>query len=160
PTGGRHLVAYLIPAAGEVPSVSELRGFLQPKLPEYMLPAAFVFLERLPLTANGKLDRAALPPPEPTRPVLDSPLVAPRTELEHLLVDIWRGVLLVEEIGIEDSFFELGGNSIQAALVINQLQQRLGESISVAALFEAPTIAGFAGYLARHHPAAVSRIGA
>jgi amino acid adenylation domain-containing protein len=160
PAGEKRLVAYLVPAANPAPSVSELRGFLQQKLPEYMRPAVYQFLEKLPLTANGKLDRAALPSPDLSRPVLESPLVAPRTELEHLLVDIWRGVLFVEDIGAEDSFFELGGNSIQAALVINQLQQRLGESISLVGLFEAPTLAGFAAYLRERHPATVARLGA
>src|SRR5262249_19199266 len=122
-------------------------------------PAAFVFLEALPLTPQGKLDRTALPAPDQTRADLRTPFVAPRTELESVLADIWRGVLHTQEIGVDDSFFELGGNSIQAALAINQLQQRLGETISLATLFETPTIAGFADYLAARYPAAVFAMG-
>jgi amino acid adenylation domain-containing protein len=153
--GDKRLVAYIVAAPGAVVSASDLRALVQQKLPTHMRPAAFVFLDALPLTEHGKLDRTALPAPDQTRADLKTPFVAPRTELESVLADIWRGVLHTQEIGVDDSFFELGGNSIQAALVINQLQQRLGETISLAALFETPTIAGFASNLTARYPAAV-----
>jgi amino acid adenylation domain-containing protein len=150
--GDKRLVAYVVAGPG---SAGELRQLVQRKLPDYLRPANFVFLDALPLTEQGKLNREALPAPDQTRPVLDSPLVAPRTDLERLLADIWGKVLRVEDIGVEDGFFDLGGNSIQAALVTNQLQQRLGEPVAVAALFETPTIAGFADYLRKQFAAAV-----
>jgi hypothetical protein len=153
--GDNRLVAYVVAAPGAEVSASDLRALVQQKLPNHMRPAAFVFLDALPLTEHGKLDRTALPAPDQTRADLRTPFVAPRTELESVLADIWRGVLHTQVIGVEDSFFELGGNSIQAALVINQLQQRLGETISLAALFETPTIAGFASNLTARYPAAV-----
>jgi hypothetical protein len=154
----RRLVAYVLPNPDAAPSVSELGRFLQGKLPDYMRPAAFVFVKAWPLTAHGKLDRRALPAPDQARPPLATALVAPRSAPERLLADIWRGVLRVQEIGVHDSFFELGGNSIQAALVINKLQQSMGTAISLAALFEAPTIAAFSAYLAEHHPDALAKI--
>jgi amino acid adenylation domain-containing protein len=152
--GDKRLVAYIVATPGTGVPASDLRGLAQQKLPDYMRPAAYVFLDALPLTDHGKLDRAALPAPDQTRSDFRTPFVAPRTELESLLAEVWQDVLHVQEIGVADNFFELGGNSIQAALVINQVQQRLSETISVAALFETPTIAGFAGSLAAHYPAA------
>jgi amino acid adenylation domain-containing protein len=156
--GDKRLVAYVVAGPDRAVSARELRQLVQQKLPEHMRPAAFVFLDALPLTEHGKLNRAALPAPDQTRPVLDTTLVAPRTGLEYLLAEVWGKVLRVEEIGVEDSFFDLGGNSIQAALVTNQLQQRLGEPVAVAALFETPTIAGFTDYLRKQFPAAVSAL--
>jgi amino acid adenylation domain-containing protein len=156
--GDKRLVAYIVAVPRSEVSAGELRELVQQQLPVYMRPAALVFLDALPLTEHGKLDRKALPAPDQTRPVLDTPLVAPRTDLERLVANAWRDVLHVEEVGVDDSFFDLGGNSIQAALVINQLQQRLGEPVAVAALFETPTITGFAEYLRRQFPAAVSAL--
>jgi amino acid adenylation domain-containing protein len=157
--GDKRLVAYVVPRAGAAPPEGELRGLLQEKLPEHMRPAAYVFLEALPLTAHGKLDRQALPAPDPSRPALDTALVAPRSGLERWLADVWREVLGVNEVGIDDNLFALGGNSIQAALIGNKLQHLLGEPVSLAALFEGPTIARFARHLAEHYPDAVSSLG-
>jgi amino acid adenylation domain-containing protein len=156
--GNKRLVAYVVAGPDSAVPASDLRQLTQQKLPEYMRPAAFIFLDALPLTEHGKLNRATLPSPEPMRPVHDTPLVAPRTGLEHLLTAVWGEVLHVREIGVEDNFFDSGGNSIQAALVINQLQQRLGEPVAVSALFETPTIAGFADYVRKQFPAAVSAL--
>src|SRR5208337_2668020 len=113
-SGEKRLVAY-VSAEGETrPSASELRGFLKDKLPEHMVPAVFVLLEAFPLTANGKVDRHALPTPDGQRPELDEAFVAGRTPTEELLAEIWAQVLGVERVGIYDDFFQLGGHSLLA----------------------------------------------
>ncbi|HEY0607044.1 MAG TPA: amino acid adenylation domain-containing protein [Herpetosiphonaceae bacterium] len=136
----------------------ELRRFLQASLPEYMIPAAFVTLESLPLTANGKLDRNALPIPDQERPALDAAYTAPRSALEQFLVERWQDVLAVTTIGVHDNFFALGGNSIQAAVLVNQIQTAMQEIIYVVAIFDAPTVAELAVYLSNRYPQAVARI--
>ncbi|HJX29845.1 MAG TPA: condensation domain-containing protein, partial [Thermoanaerobaculia bacterium] len=154
--GDRRLVAYLI--ANREPSISELRERLRATLPEYMVPAAFVVLPALPLTGNGKVDRRALPPPEAAAPATRE-LVLPRTPLERDLADLWRTALgRAGEIGTGDDFFELGGSSITGALLINRLQERLGEIIHVVVIFDAPTIEKMASYLIENHAEAVARI--
>src|SRR5205823_6921985 len=110
------LVAYVVPHR-QAAALPDLRGFVQQKLPGYMVPAAFVLLERLPLTANGKIDRGALPAPDQPRPDLGTSYVAPRTVLEQQLAAIWGDVLGLERIGIHDNFFELGGHSLLAMRV-------------------------------------------
>ncbi|MDB6109199.1 MAG: Non-ribosomal peptide synthetase [Pedosphaera sp.] len=155
--GSPRLVGYLVSRPGELPGASELQTFLRQKLPDYMVPAALVWLPSLPLTLNGKLDRRALPAPGNLRPSLDQPAVEPRTDLERFLAGIWRTVLNLDSVGIHDKFFELGGHSIQGAEFIAQVDRKLGERVFVVALFEAPTIAGFAEYLHQHYPEAVVR---
>ncbi len=150
------LVAWVVPAAGAAPALSDLRGFLAQSLPDYMLPSALVLLEALPLTPHGKVDRRALPAPEAERPQAAEP-IAPRTALESFVAGIWQEVLKREQIGVEDDFFELGGNSISGAVVINRLQQELGEIVQVVVIFDHPTVASVAAYLAAEHPAAVAR---
>jgi amino acid adenylation domain-containing protein len=156
--GEGRLVAYLVPASAQVPTTSELRRFLQARLPDYMVPSAFVFLPALPLTPNGKVDRQTLPPPYQARPELENAYVAPRTELERFLANMWREILGIESIGVHDKFFELGGDSIRGAVFINRLQEKLGEIIYVVVLFDAPNIAELAAYLNKHYPLAVLRI--
>ncbi len=112
--GDRRLVAYAVTAPGSAPAANELRSFLQQKLPEYMVPPAFVMLDNLPLTPNGKLDRKALPAPDQTRPELEESFVAPRTPVEETLGSIWAGVLKLDKVGIHDNFFHLGGHSLLA----------------------------------------------
>lgn len=131
--------------------VQQLKSFLEERLPDYMVPSAFVALESLPLSPNGKVDRRALPDPGFHRSHLDSDYVAPRTPLDSELVDIWRRVLSVPEIGIRDSFWDLGGDSILAAVVANEIQDRIGEVFHVAAIFDAPTVAELAAYLNEHY---------
>ncbi|MEY3826300.1 MAG: hypothetical protein RLZZ148_1114, partial [Cyanobacteriota bacterium] len=121
--GNKRIVAYLVGHKGqESANVGDLRGFLKEKLPEYMLPSAFVFLESLPLTPNGKIDFSVLPTPE-TRPQLEGSCVAPTTAEEKILTAIWSDVLGVPEVGIEDNFFELGGDSILSLKMVARANQ-------------------------------------
>ncbi|HEY9417978.1 MAG TPA: amino acid adenylation domain-containing protein, partial [Pseudonocardia sp.] len=120
--GHQRLVAYLVCAQGVGPEPARLRSWLKTVLPDYMLPSAFVVLERLPLTVSGKVDRRALPAPDP-QPRLGSPYVAPRTPSEQLLAGIWAEVLGVEHVGVEDNFFELGGDSILSIQVISRARE-------------------------------------
>ena len=122
-SGDRRLVAYCVPHHGYIPDIHELRSFLQTKLPDYMVPAAFVVLDALPLTPNGKVDRQALPAPDQARPPLFEAFVAPRTPIEELLVGIWASVLRVESVGIHDNFFALGGHSLLAVQVMSRLRK-------------------------------------
>src|SRR6185436_18346882 len=109
-----------------------------------MLPAQFVFLETLPLTPNGKLDRGALPIPDLAQPELEKVYVAPRTEVETLLVNIWAQVLGLERVGVHDNFFELGGHSLLATQVVSRIRQAFQVELPLRTLFEAPTVAELA----------------
>ena len=154
--GDQRLVAYLIPQGEERPSTSALRAFLKPSLPEYMLPAAFVLLEALPLSPNGKVDRRALAAPADARPDLETHFVAPRSPLEQTLAQAWAGVLGHDQIGIDDNFFDLGGHSLQAIQLVSKLGAALGQPVSVRQLFLTPTIAGLAEALQPGEPAPVA----
>jgi amino acid adenylation domain-containing protein len=157
-SGDRRLVAYLVPdREGAVQLIGGVRKFVQEKLPEYMMPATFILLEELPLTPNGKLDRRALPAPDQSRPNLEQAYVAPRTEMERRLASMWCEVLKLEQVGVHDRFFELGGDSIQAALFVNRLQKELDEFIYIVTIFEAPTIAEYAGFLEQDYAEAVAK---
>lgn len=140
----QHLVAYLVPSIQPAPSITELHRFLQGKLPEYMLPSAFVLLDALPLTPNGKVDRRALPMPDRARPELETVFVAPRTRVEEVLVELWGQVLGLDRLGIHDNFFALGGHSLRATQVISRLRDIFRVELSLRRLFETPTIAGLA----------------
>ncbi|MET0649873.1 MAG: amino acid adenylation domain-containing protein [Pyrinomonadaceae bacterium] len=158
--GDKRLVAYTSPAGETAPEADALRRYLKGRLPEYMIPSAFVTLEHLPLTPSGKVDRQRLPSPGGARPQLGQTYVAPRTALERMLCEMWRAILRVEEVGIHDNFFDLGGDSIHAAIFINTLQKSLGAVVSVIALFDAPDIASLCAHLVEHYPDAVARVGA
>ena len=121
--------------------VSLLRTFLQERLPDYMLPSAFVLLDALPLTPNGKVDRRALPAPGQSRPDLKQALVAPRSRDEELIAGIFAEVLHVERVGVYDNFFELGGHSLLATQVISRLRDTFQVEMPVRELFESPTVA-------------------
>jgi amino acid adenylation domain-containing protein len=140
--GELRLVAYVVAREGEDASPAEVRDALRARLPEYMVPSAFVTMEGLPLTPNGKLDRAALPAPEG----MDSGVeyVEPRTETERVVAEIWTNVLGVERVGANDDFFALGGHSLRATRVVSHVRRTLGAEVSLRALFESPTLAGFA----------------
>ena len=156
---GTRLLAYVVGSANAPLTASELRQFSHTKLPDYMVPAAFIMLAKLPITPNGKLDRKALPLPETDRPDLDTTFIAPETAVECLLADLWIELLEIEKIGIHDNFFELGGDSIKGAIFVNRLQEKLGKVVYVIALFEAPTIAKFIEYLDKHYPEVFAKIG-
>ncbi len=145
---GSRLIAYIVPRNQPPPAVSELRQFLTTKLPDYMIPSAFVFLETLPLTPNGKVDRLALPAPDLNHRELPETFVAPSSPVEKILAGIWRQVLGVERIGIHDNFFELGGHSLLATQVNSRLRKILGLDFPLRTLFEAPTVAAFSQLLA------------
>ena len=117
-----------------------MRASLKARLPEYMIPSAFVFLESLPLTPNGKVDRNALPQPEGGRPEIESGFVAPHDSLERELTRMWEDLLGVTPIGVHDDFFELGGHSLLAVQLFAQIEARMGIRLPLATLFERPTI--------------------
>jgi amino acid adenylation domain-containing protein len=142
--GDKRLVAYVVATACASPTAHDLRAFLKERLPEYMVPSAFVFLEKLPVTPNGKIDRKALPEPEERRPELEEGYVAPRNPVEELLAKIWAEVLKLEKIGIHDNFFSLGGHSLKVTQVISRVREALQLNLSVRVLFEAPTVAELA----------------
>ncbi len=152
-TGEKRLVAYVVAERGSPPTGSELRNFLKAKLPEHMLPAAFVALEALPLTANGKVDRRALPAFNRTRPELEKGFVAPRTSAEELVAEIWAQVLGLERVGIYDDFFELGGHSLLATQAVSRIREAFAVEIPLRRLFEAPTVAGLAASIDAAHRA-------
>ena len=142
--GETRLVAYVVPAAGKDPKVNELRQALSRTLPEYMWPSAYVFLESLPLSTTGKLDRRALPMPTRARPRLDQAFVAPRTPLEEALADIWATLLDLDSIGIHDNFLDLGGHSLLAAQITSRVRDAFDVELTLRQFFEAPTVAGLA----------------
>ncbi|OUL35844.1 hypothetical protein BV372_09645 [Nostoc sp. T09] len=146
--GDKRLVAYIVPKTSTI-TIKELRRFLKEKLPEYMIPAAFVMLEALPLTSNGKVDRRALPIPDASSVSSSANFVAPRNPTEEILATAWAQVLGLERVGIDDNFFELGGHSLLATQVISRLRQALNVEISLRSLFANPTIANFAQAIAQ-----------
>ncbi|HEX4494597.1 MAG TPA: amino acid adenylation domain-containing protein [Thermoanaerobaculia bacterium] len=147
----RRLVAYLVArgGVGTALSATDLREHLGQRLPDPMIPSAWVLLEALPLTPNGKVDRRALPAPEGFVPGLRAAYVAPRTALEEMLAGIWSEVLRVERIGVQDNFFTLGGQSLLATQVVSRLGEALEIEVPLRRLFEAPTVAGLAAGLLR-----------
>jgi amino acid adenylation domain-containing protein len=147
--GDRRLVAYVVGEGGEAPPFAELRRFVQERLPLHMVPSALVRLESLPTNANRKVDRAALPAPETRRPELESVYVAARTPVEKLVAQIWGSVLGLDRIGIDDDFFELGGNSLLATQVASRLSHELAASIPLRLLFELPAIRDLAAGIVR-----------
>jgi amino acid adenylation domain-containing protein len=158
PTGEElELAAYVAHPDGDRLPVDEIRANLASRLPDYMIPTTFVTLERFPLNANGKVDRKALPPPVRVRPQLDRSYAAPRTELQRIIAGRWRRGMNLDRVGIHDRFFELGGTSLQAARFVIGLQAELGVSLPVTTLFNAPSVAEYAAFLERAHPAAVAR---
>ncbi|MDQ4011666.1 MAG: amino acid adenylation domain-containing protein, partial [Actinomycetota bacterium] len=145
--GAKRLVAYVVPAAGaRGPDAGELRALLGRSLPEYMAPSSFVTLDALPLTRNGKLDRKALPAPDFSA-AKRAAYVAPRSDVERVLAQIWADVLEAEHVGVEDNFFELGGDSLLTIQVMSRLRATLGVAVSLRAVFSNPTVAGLAGVI-------------
>ena len=120
-SGYQRLIAYVVPAINPSPTISGLRRILSEKLPAYMIPSSFVMLDSIPLNPNGKLDYGALPEPDTKRPELDTPLASARTPVEEKLANIWSQVLKIDEVGINDNFFDLGGHSLLVAQVISRV---------------------------------------
>ncbi len=152
--GLKHLVAYIVPDVETLHATSrqnlkstELRQFLKQKLPEYMIPSAFVLLVSLPLTPNGKVDRHALKAPDTLTLDLKEDYVAPRTSVEEVLVEIWAKVLGKQLVGVHDNFFELGGHSLLATQLTSRIRDTFQIEMTVRQLFEAPTVAQFARYI-------------
>jgi aspartate racemase len=144
----KRLVAYVVPQPEQPPQNSELRRFLEQKLPKYMVPAAFVLLDKFPLSLNGKVDRRALPAPD-IRAKLEVTFISPSNEWEIRLAQIWEEVLDIYPVGIQDDFFELGGHSLLGIRLINEIEKELGKKLPLAALFQAPTVEQLASILRR-----------
>ncbi len=145
--GLKQLVAYVVSSETPRPEPEELRSFLRALLPDYMVPAFFVYLDQLPLTANNKVDVRALPSPEVGHHPEGTPRVSPRDAIEVQLTALWQQVLGVQEISIHDNFFDLGGHSLKAAQLFFHLELVYGRQLPLATLFQAPTIAGLAAIL-------------
>jgi len=141
--GDKQLVAYVVPHQEEVPTISDLRLFLKQRMPDYMVPSAFVVLEALPLTPSGKIDRRALPTPDFSSQSSDQ-YIAPRTPTEKMLARIWAESLKIEKVSIHDNFFELGGHSLKATQVISQVREAFTIELPLRSLFAQPTIAELA----------------
>ncbi|MEK6284061.1 MAG: non-ribosomal peptide synthetase, partial [Acidobacteriota bacterium] len=139
--GDKSLVGYVVTVKDQRIEVSDLRRYLKERLPEHMVPAALIIIDKLPLSPNGKVDRDVLPVPDDFRPVQVSDFVGPRNSVEEVLAGIWSGVLNLERVGIHDNFFELGGHSLLATQVVSRIQNALQVELPVRRIFEYPTVA-------------------
>jgi hypothetical protein len=140
----KRLVAYAVARSGAKPSRGELQAFLQPKLPDYMVPAHYVWLDQMPLTPNGKTDRRVLPVPDFAELLISERHSDPRSDLERIIAEVWQRVLGMPRVGTADNFFELGGTSLMMVQVQQQLASVLPQKVRVATLFQYPTIASLA----------------
>jgi amino acid adenylation domain-containing protein len=147
--GEQRLVAYAVLHPGSLARAEELRSFLKSKLPDYMLPARFEFLDSLPVSPSGKVDRRALPAPGSERLESESSYVAPRTEGEKKLAAIWADVLQLDRVSIHDNFFDLGGHSLLAVKLVARVESALGKKLPVISIFQLPTISELAPLLSR-----------
>lgn len=147
--GGKMLVAYIEPTNSRTVSQAEVRAYLTARLPDYMVPAAVIVLDALPMTGNGKVDRKALPAPAEG---LSDVVAPPSNDLDRMLVDIWRDVLGIQRVGVRDNFFELGGHSLLVVQVHRRLQERLGRELAIVELFQNPTIESLSRHLAKPAP--------
>lgn len=153
--GEKALVAYVVLDQAQKPTIAQMRGFLQAKLPDYMVPAIFLELDAMPLNLNQKIDRRALPTPDlSTASHRTHPVVPAQNELEHQLVSIWEAVLQVQPIGVHDNFFELGGHSLSAVQVLMQVEKLLGKTLPITTLLQFPTIAEITKLLGDAEPEA------
>jgi amino acid adenylation domain-containing protein len=143
-TGEIRLVGYIVSKNGKPPTADELKTYLRQQLAEYMVPSAYVTLERIPLTANGKVDRKALPLADISQPLVESEYVMPRTDLEKSLAACWAELLPAQRVGVHDNFFDLGGHSLIAMRVVLQIRESLGIDLPLRRLFESPTVASLA----------------
>jgi acyl carrier protein len=143
PHDDKRLVAYIKPRRGVTLSIETLRDYLAEYVAAYMVPSIFVLVDAFPLGATGKIDRRGLPDPQlSTRPNLQRQYVAPRNPMEQQLTQIWAEVLRIDQVGVEDNFFDLGGHSLLATQVVSRIRDALAMELPVRAIFERPTIAG------------------
>jgi len=157
--GDQRLVAYFVPANGSIPPAAELRNWLRASLPEPMVPSAFVPLEGLPLSPNGKVDRRALPRPERSTPAQEHDDGPPRTPAEEIVAATWAAVLGLERVGLHDDFFALGGHSLLATQVVSRLRDAFSIDVPLRTLFEAPTVSALAQRVERIRGAGRGRSG-
>lgn len=143
----KRLVAYVVTAPGALRNISDLRSHLRSRLPDYMIPSVFVYLDALPLTSHGKLDRRALPAPDAERPELAEAFVSPQTPAEKSLANLWTKLLGVNRIGINDNYFELGGDSLLATQLVSQVRNVFEVEIPLVELFRHPTLAELAALI-------------
>jgi amino acid adenylation domain-containing protein len=143
-TGEKRLVAYVVPRPALTPTSNDLRDFLMQKLPEYMIPSAFVLLDRLPLTPNGKVDKNKLPFPNDERSDLEEMFVAPRSWTEERLAEIWADLLGVARVGVHDNFFKMGGHSLLAVSLMARIQKQFQQDLPLSVLFEATNVENLA----------------
>jgi hypothetical protein len=137
-------VAYVVPEKAQPPAVSKLRDFLKQRLPDYMVPVSFVVLDELPLTPNGKLDRLALPAPGTLRPQTETTYLAPRNELEQMMAKIWQEELQVDQVGVDDNFFDLGGHSLLMLRIQGKVRAHFNQDMTIVEMFRYPTISSLA----------------
>ena len=145
--GQKRLVAYFVPTIQPAPTVTSLRKRLAEKLPDYMIPSAFVCLDSLPVVGIGKVNRQALPDPGESRPNLDTPFSFPRNPVEELLAQIWAQVLALDRVGIHDNFFDLGGHSLAATRVVSRIFQEFQLEIPLQSLLQCPTVAALSAVI-------------
>jgi hypothetical protein len=145
--GDQRIVAYVVLNQECAAPADELRRVIKDKLPSYMIPSAFVVLEAMPLTPNGKIDRKALPTPDQTRPDIEGAFVAPRTPIEEMIAGIWSQILKLERVGIHDNFFSLGGHSLLATQVAHRVRDTFNVALPLRLFFETPTVADLAAYV-------------
>jgi acyl carrier protein len=148
-SGEKYLTAYVVPCESVGPAINALYKFLRDKLPDYLKPSAFMFLQSLPLT-NGKLDRTALPRPDYRRRNLEQPYAQPHGDVEIRLVQIWEDILNIRPIGIHDNFFDLGGHSLAAMRAVSQVIKQFQLELPLQSLFQSPTIAQMAAVIMEH----------
>jgi amino acid adenylation domain-containing protein len=155
--GDQRLVAYVVAESNTKPTATELRRFAQERLPEAMTPSVFVFLDELPLTPNGKVNRKALPAPEGRRPELETTYLAPGTGPEKAIAKVWSELLGVEQVGSNDNFFDLGGNSLLVVQAQSRLREALGHDLPVVKLFQYPTVKALARFLGEGAPVSLGK---
>jgi surfactin family lipopeptide synthetase C len=161
--GNQVLVAYIVPTGQSALTVSVIRKALAAKLADYMMPSAFVFLDKLPLVGPGKVNLRALPDPGSARPHLETAYALPRTSIEEKIAKIWAQVLDLDQVGIHDLFFELGGDSLLASRVISRVIEVFLIEVPLRSLFETPTVADMAAVVERNlakqaKPEAIDRV--
>ena len=145
--GVKSLVAHFTSSEAKDLKADELRKFLRQTLPDYMVPSQFILLQEMPLTTSGKVDRKRLPEMEKLRPLLETRLVPPRDEVEGAVASIWKRVLHIPELGIDDNFFDLGGHSLLMVQAHREVQEHFEVTIPLIKLLEHPTVRAFAGYV-------------